>query len=68
MQNINLMIGVRALSNEIQLDLFNIVNIKLSTPKRKDQHDYMLQLLSIKKQERGLKHYFSQSYDQFMIM
>ena len=46
------------LSQTIQLDLFNEVNITLETPKRTNQKDYKPQFYPFKNIEKGLKLYF----------
>src|SRR5690554_3173695 len=55
------------LSQTIQLDLFNEVNIQLETPKRKSQKDYKLQFYPFKKYRKRIETLFSQLCDQFMI-
>lgn len=55
------------LSQTIQLDLFNKVNIKLQTPKRKNQKDYQPQFYSFRKCRKRIETLFSQLCDQFMI-
>lgn len=55
------------LSQTIQLDLFNEVNIQLETPKRKNQKDYKPQFYSFKKYRKRIETLFSQLCDQFMI-
>lgn len=55
------------LSQTIQLDLFNEVNIQLETPKRKNQKDYKPQLYTFKKYRKRIETLFSQLCDQFMI-
>ena len=55
------------LSQTIQLDLFNEVNIKLETPKRKNQKDYKPQFYQFKKYRKRIETLFSQLCDQFMI-
>lgn len=55
------------LSQPIQLDLFNEVNIQLETPKRKNQKDYKPQFYSFKKYRKRIETLFSQLCDQFMI-
>lgn len=55
------------LSQTIQLDLFNQVNIELETPKRKNQKDYKPQFYQFKKYRKRIETLFSQLCDQFMI-
>lgn len=55
------------LSQTIQLDLFNEVNIKLETPKRVNQKDYKPQFYQFKKFRKRIETLFSQLCDQFMI-
>ena len=55
------------LSQTIQLDLFNEVNIQLETPKRKNQKDYKPQFYLFKKYRKRIETLFSQLCDQFMI-
>lgn len=55
------------LSQTIQLDLFNEVNIQLETPKRKNQKDYKPQFYRFKKYRKRIETLFSQLCDQFMI-
>ena len=55
------------LSQTIQLDLFNEVNIQLETPKRKNQIDYKPQFYPFKKYRKRIETLFSQLCDQFMI-
>lgn len=55
------------LSQTVQLDLFNEVNIQLETPKRKNQKDYHPQFYSFKKYRKRIETLFSQLCDQFMI-
>lgn len=55
------------LSQTIQLDLFNDVNIKLETPKRINQKDYKPQFYQFKKFRKKIETLFSQLCDQFMI-
>ena len=55
------------LSQTIQLDLFNVVNIELETPKRKNQKDYKPQFYQFKKYRKRIETLFSQLCDQFMI-
>jgi hypothetical protein len=46
------------LSQSIQLDLFQTVNIKLETPKRANQNDYKPQPYIFRKSRKKMKHYF----------
>ena len=55
------------LSSEIQIDLFNSVNIDLETPKRINQKDYKPQFYLFKKYRKRIETLFSQLCDQFMI-
>lgn len=55
------------LSQTIQLDLFNEVNIQLETPKRKNQKGYKPQFYPFKKYRKRIETLFSQLCDQFMI-
>ncbi len=55
------------LSSEIQIDLFNSVNIELETPKRINQKDYKPQFYLFKKYRKRIETLFSQLCDQFMI-
>ena len=55
------------LSQTIQLDLFNEVNITLETPKRTNQKDYKPQFYPFKKYRKRIETLFSQLCDQFMI-
>ncbi|HNQ26427.1 MAG TPA: IS982 family transposase [Aquaticitalea sp.] len=55
------------LSQTIQLDLFNEVNIRLETPKRVNQKDYKPQFYQFKKHRKRIETLFSQLCDQFMI-
>lgn len=55
------------LSQTIQLDLFNEVNIQLETPKRINQKDYKPQFYQFKKFRKRIETLFSQLCDQFMI-
>ncbi|WP_445714460.1 IS982 family transposase [Flavobacterium sp.] len=54
-------------SQTIQLDLFNEVNIELETTKRKNQKDYKPQFYQFKKYRKRIETLFSQLCDQFMI-
>ena len=55
------------LSQSVQLDLFNEVNIQLETPKRVNQKDYKPQFYPFKKHRKRIETLFSQLCDQFMI-
>lgn len=55
------------LSQSIQLDLFQSVNIKLETPKRANQKDYKPQSYIFRKSRKRIETLFSQLCDQFMI-
>ncbi|WP_278036491.1 IS982 family transposase [Flavobacterium nitratireducens] len=55
------------LSQTIQLDLFNEVNIELETPKRVNQKDYKTQFYQFKKFRKRIETLFSQLCNQFMI-
>lgn len=55
------------LSSEIQIDLFNTVNIQLETPMRVNQKDYKPQFHNFKKYRKRIETLFSQLCDQFMI-
>ena|SRR5690554_2974946 len=55
------------LSQTVQLDLFNEVNIQLETPKRVNQKDYKPQFYQFKKYRKRIETLFSQLCDQFMI-
>jgi hypothetical protein len=55
------------LSDSIQLDLFQTVNIKLETPKRINQKDYKPQPYIFRKSRKRIETLFSQLCDQFMI-
>jgi hypothetical protein len=55
------------LSKTIQLDLFQSVNIKLETPKRKNQKDYKPQAYIFRKSRKRIETLFSQLCDQFKI-
>lgn len=55
------------LSSEIQLDLFNTVNITLETPMRSNQKNYKKQPYIIMKSRKRIETLFSQLCDQFMI-
>jgi len=49
------------------LDLFQTVNIKLETPKRKNQKDYKPQAYIFRKSRKRIETLFSQLCDQFKI-
>ncbi|QBN20423.1 IS982 family transposase [Flavobacterium nackdongense] len=55
------------LSESIQLDLFQTVNIKLETPKRTNQKDYTPQPSVFRKSRKRIETLFSQLCDQFKI-
>jgi hypothetical protein len=55
------------LSSQYQLNLFETVNIKLETPKRKNQKDYIKQPFIFRKSRKRIETLFSQLCDQFMI-
>lgn len=55
------------LSQTIQLDLFQTVNITLETPKKVNQKDYKPQFYPFKKYRKRIETLFSQLCDQFMI-
>ena len=55
------------LSESIQLDLFQTVKVKLETPKRSNQKDYMQQPYIFRKSRKRIETLFSQLCDQFMI-
>jgi len=55
------------LSESIQLDLFQTVNIKLETPKRVNQKDYNPQAYVFRKSRKRIETLFSQLCDQFRI-
>ena len=55
------------LSQSIQLDLFQTVNIKLEIPKRKNQKDYKPQPYIFRKSRKRIETLFSQLCDQFRI-
>jgi len=55
------------LSQTIQIDLFNEVNLALETPKRINQKDYKPQFYQFKKYRKRIETLFSQLCDQFMI-
>lgn len=55
------------LSSKWQLDLFNSCNIKLNTPKRKNQAGAIKQPYVFRKSRKRIETIFSQLCDQFMI-
>lgn len=55
------------LSAEIQLNLFEKANIKLETPKRKNQYDYKQQPYIFRKCRKRIETLYSQLCGQFMI-
>ena len=55
------------LSETIQLDLFQSVNIKLETPKRANQKNYKKQHFIFRKTRKRIETLFSQLCDQFLI-
>ncbi|WP_143156794.1 transposase, partial [Aequorivita viscosa] len=55
------------LSAEIQLNLFDSYNIKLSTPMRSNQKEYKKQPYVFRKKRKRIETLFSQLCDQFMI-
>jgi hypothetical protein len=55
------------LSESIQLDLFQTVNVKLETPKRVNQKDYKPQAYVFRKSRKRIETLFSQLCDQFRI-
>ena len=55
------------LSESIQLDLFQTVNIKLETPKRTNQKNYKPQAYIFRKSRKRIETLFSQLCDQFRI-
>ncbi|QYQ98531.1 IS982-like element ISRa1 family transposase [Riemerella anatipestifer] len=62
------LIGDRGyLSAKVQIDLFNYANIKLDTPMRSNQKDYIPQFSLYKKKRKRIETFFSQPCDQFMI-
>jgi len=62
------LIGDRGyLSETIQLDLFQTVNIKLETPLRINQKQYKTQPYIFRKSRKRIETLFSQLCDQFMI-
>ena len=62
------LLGYRGyLSESIQLDLFQSVNIKLETPKRKNQKNYKLQAYVFRKYRKRIETLFSQLCGHFLI-
>ena len=55
------------LSETVQLDLFQTVNIKLETPKRTNQKNYKPQPYIFRKSRKRIETLFSQLCDQFRI-
>jgi predicted ATPase len=55
------------LSSQLQLDLFESVNIKLETPKRANQKSFQLQPYIYRKARKRIETLFSQLCDQFLI-
>ncbi|PKB15276.1 DDE family transposase [Flavobacterium sp. 5] len=55
------------LSETIQLDLFQTVNVKLETPKRSNQKNYKPQSYIFRKSRKRIETLFSQLCDQFLI-
>ncbi len=55
------------LSESIQLDIFQSVNIKLETPKRMNQASYKPQPYIFRKSRKRIETLFSQLCDQFLI-
>ena len=55
------------LSQTIQLDLFQTVNIRLETPKKANQKDYKPQPYIFRKSRKRIETLFSQLFDQFRI-
>jgi hypothetical protein len=60
------LLGTRV-SENIQLDLFQTVNVKLEIPKRMNQKDYKQQSYIFRKSRKRIETLFSQLCDQFMI-
>jgi hypothetical protein len=62
------LIGDRGyLSAEVQLNLFETLNIRLDTPMRRNQHNYTKQAYVFRKSRKRIETLFSQLCDQFMI-
>lgn len=55
------------LSADIQLNLFDTVQIKIETPKRKNQMNYVKQPFIFKRGRKRIETLFSQMCDQFRI-
>lgn len=55
------------LSESVQLNLFETADIRLDTPKRKNQKEYKSQFYLFKKKRKRIETLFSQLCDQFMI-
>ena len=55
------------LSESIQLDLFQTVNVKLETPMRINQKQYKPQPYIFRKSRKRIETLFSQLCEQFMI-
>lgn len=55
------------LSETIQLDLFQMANVTLETPKKRNQKDYRPQAYIFRKSRKRIETLFSQFCDQFMI-
>jgi hypothetical protein len=55
------------LSESIQLDLFQTVNIKIETPMRSNQKQFKPQPYVFRKSRKRIETLFSQLCDQFMI-
>lgn len=55
------------ISETIQLDLFQTANIKLETPKRRNQKNYKPQPYIFRKSRKRIETLFSQLCDQFLI-
>jgi hypothetical protein len=56
------------LNAEIQLDLFEVANIRLEVPMRINQKDYKPQFYLFKKYRKRVETLFSQLDDQFMLL
>lgn len=67
LKNCSLLGDMGYLSAEYQLDLFTTSQIKLETPKRKNQIDYKEQPYIFKKSRKRIETLYSQLCDQFMI-
>ncbi len=55
------------LSAAVQLNLFELSNIRLDTPKRNNQKDYKPQFSLFRKSRKRIETLFSQMCDQFMV-